>query len=175
MISHSLTYWRKNCTLTGSGKYSAGSLTSSSMKSSSVSISTSESSTLIPVGRPMAVATERSLVKSVHQIRFQRRLSALLSCEDSTLRYHVRQREALICSLVLIHTSGASLILVPPLSQPSSSRRHFLSHLYKGQLFSFIKRPSLQGVQTFRTLPIPSQEHQCLHNGNSIIFVIGII
>lgn len=56
------------------------------MKSSSQTISTSESSVLIWTGRPKATATERSRVNNVHQIRFQRRLSGRLSCDPSTLK-----------------------------------------------------------------------------------------
>ena len=86
MISQSLTYCRKNCTWTGSGGYSSGWPGSVSMKSSSVNISTSESSRLMWHGRPRATATDRSRVKRVHQIRFHSRLSDLLSWEPSTLR-----------------------------------------------------------------------------------------
>lgn len=42
---------------------------------------------LIAIGRPRATATDRSRVKSVHQMRFQSRLSALLSCEPSMLLF----------------------------------------------------------------------------------------
>ena len=40
---------------------------------------------LMETGRPRATATDRSRVNSVHQMRFQSRLSALLSCEASML------------------------------------------------------------------------------------------
>jgi len=65
---------------------SAGRSPSSSRKSSSVNISTSESSVLMPQGLPRATATERSRQNKVHHIRFHRRLSVLLSPDDSTLR-----------------------------------------------------------------------------------------
>lgn len=40
---------------------------------------------LMHTGRPRATATDLSRVNRVHQIRFQRRLSVLLSCDCSTL------------------------------------------------------------------------------------------
>lgn len=55
------------------------------MKSSSATISTSESSVLMCTGRPNATATDRSRVNNVHQIRFHKRLSGRLSCDPSTL------------------------------------------------------------------------------------------
>jgi hypothetical protein len=85
MISQSLTYCKKNWTCVGSGRYSVDGSPSSSMKSSSETISTSESSVLIETGRPRATATERSLVNKVHHTLFQSRLSGRLSCELSTL------------------------------------------------------------------------------------------
>lgn len=114
----------------GSGGYSAGRSGSSSMKSSSDTISTSESSMLMETGRPSATATDRSRVKSVHQMRFQSLLSALLSCEPSML---------LCVSSLRPNTSSPvpTSCACPSLGQRSlqlySSRKRFWSHLAQRQ------------------------------------------
>lgn len=114
----------------GSGGYSAGRSGSSSMKSSSDTISTSESSILMETGRPRATATDRSRVKSVHQMRFQSRLSALLSCEPSMLLFVSSLRPN---TSMPVPTSCACPSLEQRSLQLYSSKKRFWSHLAQRQ------------------------------------------
>ena len=81
-------------------------------------------------GRPRATATDRSRVKSVHQMRFQSRLSALLSCEPSMLLFVSSLRPNTSSP---VPTSCACPSLEQRSLQLYSSRKRFWSHLAQRQ------------------------------------------